>query len=363
MSIINNFIARVKGESVTLGIDVGHYSVKMALIHHRLKLHKVLAINETQLNDGVIINGSIHNPEELKNVLTGMIESLPAHVLEYDVAIGLSWSSGVLADCINLKKHDKGSEEQLILFEAGSRPPFDEQDITLDYKVINRDDDRNELEVLLVAAKNQTLSTLAEFFKEINISPFVLDVDVFALLNAVGRVIESRDKEPDVLAILMIGEQRGNITFLKEGRYHSTREISTASVISIMKTICRKVSLTVDEVKQVVFDGMPTEHSDEIKNALGQAIRELGGSIESAAKYFHSLEPGFVIEEVILAGGGALIPGIDQICADRLGVTASILDSFDGIKIDSNLAQGEHMLKPSDRVRFAVALGLAMRKP
>lgn len=334
----------------------------MVLVHHRQKSKKILAVKETALPEGLVLSGEIHNQDEMRKILESMIESVSNHYLERDVVVSIPWANGVLADCITIKKKDNTPDEQVILFEAGSRPPFDDQNITLDYKVLSKNE-KNEMNVLLVAAKNATLAGIADFFHSVNLKPFALDVDVFALVNSTSRVVALREEQPEVRAVLMIGEQRGHITFIKEGTYHSTREINSSSVAFILKSVSRVVNVSVEDIKSLLFDGVEIEGSQEIYQALGESIDDLTTSVNSAISYFHSSEPGFIVDEIILAGGGALIPGLDQKFADILNLTVSILDSFEGMKIDASLLEGEDSINPSDRVRMAVALGLAMRTP
>lgn len=363
MSFISNIIARAKGESLTLGIDVGHYSIKMVLVHHRQQSPKILAVRESVLDEGLVLSGEIHNQLEVRKVLKQMVESIDQHFLDMDVAISIPWANGVLADCIKIKKNDNSPDNQVILFEAGSRPPFDDQNITLDYKILSKDTDKNELDVLLVAAKNGTLGGIAEFFISTDLPPFVLDVDVFALLNSASRVVELSGSDVEVRAILMIGEERGHITFIKQGLYHSTREISSASVSYLMKTISRSTDISIEDIKTALTEGESNSNYSAITSSLEDALSDLTTAVNSSISYFQSSEPGFIVDEILLSGGGALLPGVDQEFANNLRITVAILDSFEGLKIDTKLLEGENAITPYDRVRMSVALGLAMRAP
>lgn len=363
MSFLSNFIARAKGESLTLGIDVGHFSIKTVLVHHRLKSKKIIALSEQRIPEGSFSNGEMNNQIQMRSLLQSAVDLIPGHYLDKDIAVSIPWANGVLADVISIKKKDNTADEQLILFEAGSRPPFDDQNITLDYKILSRDEQRNEIKVLLVAAKNQTLSGVADFFHSCNLKPFSLDVDVFALLNSTSRVMNLRNTQPDVRAVLMVGEEKGHISFVKNGSYHSTREITSASVSYLLKLVSHAVKVPFVDLRDILFDESQIESQEEIQLALNEAIDDLTSAVSSSISYYQSSEPGSLVNEIVLAGGGALLPGLDQQLADALNLTVSFLDSFEGMKIKASLLDDSTGIQASDRIRYAVALGLAMRLP
>ena len=59
-----DLLARIRGERETIGIDVGHYSIKYVKVYHNSRGGKVVVEIDTEpVPDGAIINGEIQRRE------------------------------------------------------------------------------------------------------------------------------------------------------------------------------------------------------------------------------------------------------------------------------------------------------------
>ena len=176
-------IARIRGERETIGIDVGHYSIKYVKVYHNSRGGRVVVEIDTEpVPEGAIVNGEIQRREgdeaptgpdgkKEKDGYELLSEALSKLMLRHprdpntDLVACVNCGAGaggVLVDRLSVKVPKNGNEAAIILQTAQSRPPFDDQDNVIDYEVESREGD--EVKANVVAAKNALLDSWAQFF-------------------------------------------------------------------------------------------------------------------------------------------------------------------------------------------------------
>ena len=220
-------IARIRGERETVGIDVGHYSIKYVKVYHDANGKRI--VREVDLEPvpaGSIINGLIQRRDSddltaekgakkekdgFDKLGEAFSKLLLRHPLDENVDVVASVNcgageGGVLVDRLSIKVPKNGNEEAIIVQTAQSRPPFDDQDNVLDYEVVSREGD--EVKVNVVAAKSSMLDSWAQFFTRKGIRLSALDVDIFGLLNSFVMTASDEERKKTT-AIFNIGDNKG----------------------------------------------------------------------------------------------------------------------------------------------------------
>ena len=98
----------------------------------------------------------------------------------------------VIVKKVVMDKMNPDDAKEAIFWEAEQHVPFDIDDVCLDFQVLNEDVGANQMEILLVAAKKEMVNAHAELMRDAGLSPVVIDVDSFAIQNAV----ESHQRQP-----------------------------------------------------------------------------------------------------------------------------------------------------------------------
>ena len=102
------------------------------------------------------------------------------------------------------------------MWEAEQHVPYDINDVSLDFEILgDHPQDDKQMQVLLVAAKKDMVLTFADLIREAGLTPVIIDVDSFAIQNALAA---NYDFAPDeVVAILNIGAEITNINIVQNG--------------------------------------------------------------------------------------------------------------------------------------------------
>ncbi len=359
MSLRESVLNLIQGEPITVGIDIGNYSIKIARIAHRESGPVLLGAGIHVLKPDTLVGGEIKNRDELLHSLTSLVNRTDPSGKIKDVILSLSWSYGVIADRLKLKSDPGQSDEEMILMEAGQRSPFDVDNITLDYKILSKNPDNGELEVLLVAAKNQVMQAYIDLLYEAGLRPIVIDVDAFAVSNS--YLLSAPEEDLDkVVTLINIGEHLTNLTFLKNGTYHSTRDIATACDF-FLKTVMKNLKVDKDEAAAILRGkDVETQNQAILNRGIEFAAEELSVGIDLAFSYFQSSENNLKVEKMVLCGGGATIRNLAGILAKRHNVEVEISNPLAHVTYDEKRFTGP--IPENISTILTVATGLALRK-
>jgi len=349
----------IQGDPITVGIDIGNYSIKIARIAHKSSGPVLLGAGIHVLKPDTLAGGEIKNRDELLHSLTSLVHRTDPTGKIKDVVLSLSWSYGVIADRIRLKGDKESTDEEQILMEAGQRSPFDVDNITLDYKILAKNPESNEMEVLLVAAKNPVMQAYIDLLYEAGLRPLVIDVDAFAVTNAYLLSAPEEDLGK-VVSLINVGENLTNLTFLKNGTYHSTRDIATACDF-FLKTLMKNLKVDREEAAAILRGKNVEPQSQAIVNrGIEFAAEELSVGIDLAFGYFQSSENNLKVEKMVLCGGGATIRNLAGILAKRHNVEVEIANPLAHVAYDEKRFTGP--IPENISTILTVATGLALRK-
>ena len=375
-------IAKIRGVRETVGIDVGHYSIKYVKVLHGANGNKIVMDADLErVPDGAIVNGEIqvregdapadnegkHEKDGAELLGEALNKLLIRHPIDdsCDVVASVNCGAGaggVLVDKIAVKVPKNGNEAAIILQTAQSRPPFDDQDNVIDFEVSSRENE--DVKVNVVAAKSALLDSWAQFFIRKGVRLAALDVDIFGLLNAYVATVEEKDVNQTV-AIFNIGEKKMSVAFVQDGSFHSMRAMAGGSLDMVISKTCMNLGIDSDKCHEIlikddlsVVDGFSEA---EVEAALRLAYEDLMAQIDIGIRYFSSSEDSKPLNKILLGGGGAAIHGLKEFIEERSGIETDTVNPFRLVPCDSKVF-GESGLSIGLSNIYAPALGLAMRK-
>lgn len=351
-----NLFKRISGENITAGLDIGSHSIKLAKIKHLKDEYHLEAVGIRNLEKGVIENGIVKKKDALIEAITTLINQCDPSIV--DVVISIS-GHGILSEKFHFKIDQDDNVEETILWEAGQRSPFDVDGITLDYKILREIPDKEELEVLLVAAKDNVMQGYIDLLYEAGLRPVAVDVDAFAVNNSYA--LESLADDSQGTTVLMnIGHSMTNVIFIKDGLYHSGRDVTTAGEFFV-NTLHRNMNIDESEAAEVLKGKVDASIDNSmVVRTLEYAMDELASGFEMAFSYYKNSEKDATIDRMVISGGGAYISGMTKFLEERFNTVVSIANPLAYLQHDPGLFG---VVNPQQISAFmAVAVGLALRK-
>lgn len=308
------------------------------------------------LAEGVIINGNIEKPDELATSLRSLIKQSGAR--SKNVALALPSSAvitkklTIVADLPELEMEDQ------VEMEAKQYIPFPLEDVCLDfYEIGPSADTPGSVEVLIAAARRERVEDLQDLIDSAGLKPVVIDVSAYATCLAMGRVIELQAKAtPGTLSVLfIIGTTQTTMQVLRGqdlvyerqqavGGGQLTQKISNYYGLSLAEAESKKCegSLAHDYEARILIPYM-----DGLVQELGRALQ-----------FFFNSTQYNKVNQVFLAGGSALLPGLALAVASHVQVPCSVVNPFEGMAVGQKLERSRVL---QGAPAYLGACGLALR--
>ena len=340
-----------------VGLDIGSSAVKAVELKASGKGWKVVAFGIEALPPDAIVDGAIIDGTAVADAIRRLFERLG--IKNRDVAASLSGNAvNYAASFIASIAH--GELANSITWEAEQYIPFDIQDVNLDYQVLSRPPKPTPgatMDVLLVAAKKETIADYTGVIAQAGRVPAIVDVDAFALQNAYEANYGNRDA---IVALLNIGASAININIVRGDQSLFTRDVPIGGN-------------AYTEALQKDFQ-LPQESADLLKRgyaADGLDATQTGPSllmvteavlleVQKTLDFFRGTTGADHIDQLLVTGGGAQVAGLVDALHERLGIPVEFLDPFKTVSFDA-AKFGVPVLSEA-AAAATVAVGLALRR-
>jgi len=344
-----------KKPKIVAGLDVGANSIKLLKMEEKGDSYSLSALGVKEVAVDTMVEEEIRDRDALIFHIQSLVDQVDPRIK--DVAISIA-GHGVITDRLTMDKKTGIEAEQAILFEAEQRSPFDVEDVTIDYHIIRTDEEANKMDVLLVAARNEYLKNHLDLITDCGLNPVIVDTDAFAIFNAYGL-----NYQPDpskVIILLNIGFDTTSMIFLKDGLYHSTRDISSGGR-GIYEAIIKEFRLNQEMALKTIRGEMQGSiDQDMLKATVIGAADELLSGLEIGFSYFKSSAKVEDVDWIVLSGGGALIPFLSEFTQSKLNVPVELANPLRNIDYDPEIFKEIQPEKIAPLL--VVAVGLASRK-
>jgi len=343
-----------KKQVSTIGLDIGTSMVKAVKMVHKGKSYVLESFAMEAIPEGAVQSGEIKDPSGLAQSAQKAVARCDPHAR--DVVIALP-NYAILSEVLTMNLRPEKEMYEAVMVEAEQMSAFDLNEVEIDYAVLERDEAAKKMKVLMVVAKNDIIYSYMDFLGEAGLRPLILDVDLFALTNIVHVNYNLETYKSTVL--LNIGSESTVAAFLKNGIFHSSRDISVAG-IAFLKRLEMIPDIQKNKLYDIVRGNISAEIDVEaIADSLNATSKEFANAVGVALSYFQASDAVDRIDLVVLTGGFAWIPGLINVLELRTGAEVVILDPFNNIKYNEEIMEGIDPKKIG--TVLSVAMGLATR--
>jgi len=276
-----------------------------------------------------------------------------------NVAMALP-ASAVITKRIALPANLREQElEVQVESEANQYIPFALDEVSLDFQVLgpipNAPDD---VEVLIAASRKEKVEDRMAVAQAAGLKPIVVDVESYAMRSALQRLISQlpNNGEGLVIAVFYMGAGSTSVTVMHDGEAIYEREQPFGGQ-QLTGDIARTYGIPADEAEQKKRSGdLPANfETDVLKPFVDTAVTE----ITRALQFFFTSTPYTRIDQIMLAGGSAVLAGLADALMERAQVPTSVISPFKGMEISANIREKQLRL---DAPALLTPCGLAMRR-
>lgn len=339
-----------------VGLDIGSHSIKiLELKHHKngyeLKNFGIVQLPPEAIVDGVIMDSAIV-VESIRNLASNL------KIKNRFVATSVSGHSLIIKK-IQLPLMTRAELEEQIQWEAEQYIPFEIDEVNIDFEILGPlVDEEGQMEVLLVAVKKDIINDYTAVVSEAGLTPYVVDVDAFALENIFE--ITAPEYLDKTVALIDIGAGIMNINVLKNGISTFTRDITMGGGY-FTEEIQKELGLGYEEAEILKLGGQSNRAGPaEALEVLRMTTENLVLEIQRSLDFFSATSAEEEIHRLFLSGGSCRVPGLAMAIEERTGVTAEILNPFLGLRYSEKHFDPDY-LEAMGPVAAVVA-GLALRR-
>lgn len=343
-----------KGQAA-YGLDIGSHSIKLVKISPPDDPQRhLLAFGSKELSEGAIVEKDIRDREGLIYALQTLFEEVAPEAL--DVVINVAGHK-VFTDRIQVATASKKMKmEEAVMIEAEQRIPTGTSGIVLDYYSLGKTDNGKKEDLILVAVRRELVEEYFNIVRDAGLDPVIMDIDFFANYNAFE--FNYGIPEEGSLVLVNIGHTLTNLTFIIDGTYYTVRDVSSGAR-EIWNSLQSELRLSADDLTEMIKGDFPMEDDTPYRDAISSAIDELKLGLDVAFGYITNVTGGINVEQVYLSGGGALIQGLPDSLATKLGIPVEVMNPFKAFTPGQGVFSG----KDPDKVAalYTNAIGLALR--
>jgi len=317
------------------------------------------------LESGLVVNGELRNTAALAEALSEFFtrHNLPRKHVRLGVAnsrIGVRWFeiAGVV---------DEQQLENAIRFRAQEILPIPLEEAVLDYRVLEQTEGENGetvSKILLVVAHRRLIDSYVSACKQAGIELVGIDLEAFALLRALGTTDASGSRGEGALIGASLGHERSTFA-VSDGRTCEFARVLEWGGASLNAAIALALAITPEEAERVkrslsLADGAepPADLTDEQAQQATAAVRKelhtFASELVSSLQFYQQQPKSLPINEIVLTGGTASLPGLDQELQRLVGVEVRVADPLARVDLSHSF---EHV-KPNGALTVAVGLGI-----
>ncbi|MEN3371557.1 pilus assembly protein PilM [Dechloromonas sp. ZS-1] len=341
-----------------LGLDISSSAVKLVELAadgkngYRVERYAIEVLPKDAVADGNIVNhdGAV---ESVKRAWKRLGTSTR------NVAMALPTSAVITKKIIvpaGLREEELGI---LVETEANQYIPFAIEEVNLDYQVIGRSPvSADELEVLIAASKKERVEDRVAVAEAAGLKATVMDVESLASLAAfelIQRQLPDAGRN-QIVALVDAGANVTTLTVLRNGQQVYSREQAFGGH-QLTQEIARHFGMNLDDAEAAKRRGdLPEGYETELQVPF---MEGLALEISRALQFFFTSTQFNHVDHIVLAGGCAVMPGIEDIVATRTQVNTLLANPFANMAV-SDWVRSKALL--ADASSLMIACGLALRR-
>ncbi|HMW17156.1 MAG TPA: pilus assembly protein PilM [Accumulibacter sp.] len=341
-----------------IGLDISSSSVKMVELSldgkggYRVERYAIEVLARDIVSDGNIVNleGAA---EAVRRAWKKMATSTRL------VAIALPASHVITKKIIVAAGQREEDLEVLVESEANQYIPFPLEEVNLDFQVIGpAPSSSDEIEVLIAASRKEKVEDRVAVAESAGLKPVVLDVESYAVLAAFELIEQQLPEgaENRIVALVDIGANVMNLTVLRNGQQLYTREQAFGGN-QLTQDISRFFGMSFEEAEaEKRRNNLPDKYESEL---LKPFLESLSLELSRALQFFFTSTQFNHIDHIVLSGGCAILPGVDEVVASRTQINTIIANPFNGMFLSERVRS---KTLQTDASSLMAACGLALRR-
>ncbi len=206
-----------------VGLDIGSYAVKLVAVR-AVKGDLPFELTHfatAELPSEAVVDGAIIEQAAVAQTIAELFDQ---HKIRTRYVAASVSGNAVIVRRVTMPRQDPDELRESLSSEAEEYIPFELDDVDLDFAVLEEDEEKDTMDVVLVAAKRDRVDDHVAVIEAATRTATIMDIDAFAVQNAFEFSYPERQFED--VAILNLGASVINLAVLEGGRPAFWRDIA-----------------------------------------------------------------------------------------------------------------------------------------
>jgi type IV pilus assembly protein PilM len=242
--------------------------------------------------------------------------------------------------------------------EANQYIPFALDEVNLDFQELGpAPNNADEVEVLIAASRKEKVEDRVAAAEGAGLKARVMDVESYATQEAfqlIGPSLPANGRDQNI-ALVDIGAHVTHFYVLRNNQFLFSRDQAFGGN-QLSQDIQRAFNLSPEEAESAKkTQGLPENYDSDV---LQPFMETLALEITRALQFFFTSTSYNQVDQIVLSGGCALLPGLDDLVAKRAGVGTIVANPFSAMQTSERIRSRQ---LAQDAPMLLIATGLAMR--
>ena len=344
-----------KSQPALVGVDISSTAVKLLQLSRSGNRYRVEHYAVEPLPPNAVVEKNIVEVEAVGEAIRRAVARSGTRARSASAAVA---GSAVITKVIPMPSDLDGDElEAQVELEAANYVPYPIDEVNLDFEVLGpMPNTPDTVQVLLAASRSENVEIRASALELGGLTAKVMDVESFAIENAFALLSEQLKRPRDEpVALVDSGATMTTLYVLRNGRTIYSRE-QVFGGKQLTDEVMRRYGLSYEEAGQAKRQGgLPEGYQAEVLEPFKEAMVQ---QISRLLQFFYAGSEFNRVDQLVIAGGGASINGIDRMLEDQLGVPTMVANPLANMTLGPRVQP--HALA-QDAPSLMIACGLALR--
>ncbi|MGN6512067.1 MAG: pilus assembly protein PilM [Lysobacteraceae bacterium] len=344
-----------KSQSPLVGVDISSTAVKLLQLSRVGNRYRVEHYAVEPLPPNAVVEKNIVEVEAVGDAIRRAIARSGSRAKNAAAAVA---GSAVITKLIPMPGDlDDDEMESQIELEAVNYIPYPIEEVNLDFEVLGPLPGNAEMvQVLLAASRSENVGTRVSALELGGLTAKVIDVEAFAIENAFALIADGLNAPRDgLMALVDVGATMTTLNILRNGRSLYSRE-QVFGGKQLTDEVMRRYGLSYEEAGLAKRQGgLPESYEIEVLEPFKEALVQ---QISRLLQFFYAGSEFNRVDQIVLAGGCASIPGIADMVEEQLGVPTVVANPLAQMTLGPRVQA--HALA-QDAPALMIACGLALR--
>jgi len=345
------------GSPPLIGVDISSSALKLVELSESGKgAYRLERYAVEPLAKDVVADGNIANLDQVAEALRRAHKRLGSR--NRNVALALPAAMVITKKIIVASGQTEEELELQVETEANQYIPFALDEVNLDFQILGpAPNNADEVEVLIAASRKEKVDDRVAIAEAAGLKPRVMDVESYATQDAFQMIAPSlpangRDQN---IALVDIGAHVMHFYVLRNNQILFSRDQAFGGN-QLTHEIQRAFNLSPEEAESAKKNaGLPENYDADV---LQPFMETLALEITRALQFFFTSTSYSQVDQVVLAGGCALLPGLDELVAKRAGVNTIVGNPFANMSVSDRIRPRQ---LAADAPLLLIGCGLALR--